>query len=81
MNKDSRQGDHIFITTASKDSKTKVKPILRKSVLKCPICQQNCWEQSWILFMWGEAVLQSELNLIDNFVSVLEKSQAPGLKL
>ncbi len=29
----------------------------------------------------AEAVLQSELNLVEIFVTVLETSQAPGLKL
>lgn len=31
--------------------------------------------------MWGKAVLQLELNLVEILVTVLEKSQAPGLKL
>lgn len=69
---------------ASKYLKAKVKPLLTffwKSLSKWQIGQQSRWEWSWILFIWGEVVLQSELNFIEIFVTMLEKSQTPGLKV
>lgn len=45
------------------------------------MCEQNCWEQRWFFLTWDEAVLQSELNLIEIFVTVLEKYQVPGLQV